>query len=42
MAGLSLGDATKEVARRDRVLAKPIARIAQQLLDSRERTSGQP
>src|SRR5437868_1388903 len=27
MAGVSLGDATKEVARRDRVLAKAIARL---------------
>jgi len=27
MAGVSLGDATKEVARRDRVLAKAITRL---------------
>ena len=27
MAAVSLGDATKEVARRDRVLAKAIARL---------------
>jgi DNA-3-methyladenine glycosylase II len=27
MAGVSLADATKEVARRDRVLAKAIARL---------------